>query len=432
MAAVIPDPETRGAAVRDRRLLYAAAFLRSLATALVGVLLGLHLARLGLSAGEIGLVVAAGLAGAAAAALLVTLRGDRLGRRRALAGLALLAAAGGVTLAFASRPAALAFAGIAFLGMVNGMGRDRGAALILEQAALPATAPDAGRTRAFAWYNVLQDAGHAAGSLLAGLPVWLGRTGIGEPASYRAAWLLYAALLAAGVPLYARLSPAIEAARSAAGSGPATNAVPRGSVEGRLAGAAALSPESRRIVARICGLFALDGLGGGLLTTALVSYFFFERFGVGAAAIGLLFAAARVANALSHLGAAWLAARIGLVNTMVFTHLPSSFLLVTVAFAPSFPVAAALFLLREGLVEMDVPTRQSYVMAMVRPEERTAAAGATHIVRLATWAVAPAAAGLFMEGALATPLVLGAGLKIAYDLLLYRAFRKLRPPEEGG
>jgi MFS family permease len=424
-APVIPDPEApqgpQDPAARDRRLLYAAAFLRALATALVGVLLGLHLARLGLSAGAIGGVVAAGLAGAAVAALLVTLRGDRLGRRRALAGLALLAAAGGLGLAFVSRSgspgprATLAtLAGIAFLGMVNGMGRDRGAALILEQAALPAAAPAAGRTRAFAWYNVLQDAGHAAGSLLAGLPAWLGRAGIGEPASYRAALLLYAALLAAGAPLYARLSPAIEATRNPS----------------LAAGAAALSPESRRVLARICGLFALDGLGGGLLTTALVSYFFFERFGAGAAAIGLLFAAARVANALSHLGAAWLAARIGLVNTMVFTHLPSSFLLLTVAFAPSFPVAAALFLLREGLVEMDVPTRQSYVMAVVRPEERTVASGATHIVRLATWAAAPAAAGLFMQRGLATPLVLGAALKIAYDLLLYRSFRHLRPPEE--
>jgi predicted MFS family arabinose efflux permease len=185
------------------------------------------------------------------------------------------------------------------------------------------------------------------------------------------------------------------------------------------------------VLARISALFALDSLGGGFLTTALLAFFFHERFGAGEAAVGALFFGARTLNALSHLGAAWLARRIGLVNTMVFTHIPSSLLLVTVPFAPSFPVAAALFLVREGLVEMDVPTRQSYVMAVVRPGERTFASGVTHLVRLAAWAVAPAFAGLFMRGvSLATPLYVGAGMKVAYDLLLWLSFRRLRAPEE--
>jgi len=185
------------------------------------------------------------------------------------------------------------------------------------------------------------------------------------------------------------------------------------------------------VLAKICSLFAIDSLGGGFLTSALLSVFFFERFGVGAGAIGPLFFAARVANAGSHLGAAWLAKRIGLVNTMVFTHIPSSLLLLTVPFAPTFPIAAALFLLREGLVEMDVPTRQSYVMAVVRPEERSIASGVTHLVRLAAWAVAPGFAGLFMKGvSIAAPLVIGAGMKIAYDVLLWTAFRSRKPPEE--
>ncbi len=182
---------------------------------------------------------------------------------------------------------------------------------------------------------------------------------------------------------------------------------------------------------RISALFALDSLGGGFLTTAMLSLFFFTRFGVGEGVVGVLFFAARAANALSHVGAAWLARRIGLVNTMVFTHIPSSLLLVTVPFAPTFPIAAALFVLREGLVEMDVPTRQSYVMAVVRPEERTFASGVTHLVRLSAWAIAPGFAGLFMRGAsLAAPLFIGAGMKIAYDVLLYSAFRSVRPPEE--
>jgi len=152
---------------------------------------------------------------------------------------------------------------------------------------------------------------------------------------------------------------------------------------------------------------------------------------VSAATIGLLFAGARVANGFSHLGAAWLAARIGLVNTMVFTHIPSSLLLVTVTYAPSFGVAAALFLLREGLVEMDVPTRQSYVMAVVRPEERLVASGVTHLVRLAGWAMGPVIGGVLMQDvALGTPFVVAAAMKITYDVLLWIGFRRHRPPEE--
>jgi predicted MFS family arabinose efflux permease len=182
---------------------------------------------------------------------------------------------------------------------------------------------------------------------------------------------------------------------------------------------------------KISSLFGVDSLAGGFLTTALLAVFFYEQFGVSEAAIGLLFFGARVLNAVSHLGAAWLASRIGLVNTMVFTHIPSSLLLMTVPFSPTFPVAAALFLVREGLVEMDVPTRQSYVMAVVRAEERTFASGVTHLVRLVGWATAPAFAGLLMRGlSVGAPLFVGAAMKIAYDVLLYAAFRKQRPPEE--
>jgi len=153
--------------------------------------------------------------------------------------------------------------------------------------------------------------------------------------------------------------------------------------------------------------------------------------GNGEAVIGALFFGARVMNAGSHLAAAWLARRIGLVNTMVFTHLPSSLLLVTVAFAPSFPVAVVLFLLREGLVEMDVPTRSSYVLAVVAPHERTLASGVTTLVRLGAWAIAPVIGGALMQGvSLTVPLVVGAAMKIAYDVLLWRAFRGVRPPEE--
>jgi len=394
----------------DRRILYISAFLRALATGMMGVLLGIYLARMAFNAAQIGVVISFGLAGAALAALLVTLAGDRLGRRRLLFWLALLSSLGGVAAAFYSSPMAVGIA--AFIGMLNGMGRDRGASLVLEQAIIPATVSDEQRTRTFAWYNVLQDIGHALGGLLAIIPSALRQFGgVGELASFQSAIMVYALLLFATAVLYLRLSPKAEAEVK----------LPR----------LVLSPHSRKVLWRISALFAIDSIAGGFVGTALLSYFFYERFEVSESVIAVLFLFARGMNALSHLGAAWLAQRIGLVNTMVFTHIPSSLLLVTVAFAPNFWVAALLFLLREGLVEMDVPTRQSYVMAVVRPEERTFASGVTHLVRLGGWAVAPSFAGFLMQYlALGTPLIIGAGMKISYDILRYFSFRGIKPPEE--
>ncbi|HEY8144482.1 MAG TPA: MFS transporter [Kofleriaceae bacterium] len=394
----------------DRRLLYASAFVRSLATGYVGVLAALHLATAGLGDAAVGVVIACGLAGAAIAALAVTWAGDRIGRRRSLVTLALLGGAGGAAFALSAAPVFLALAALA--GMVNGMGRDRGAALILEQAVLPATTDDAGRTRAFAAYAVAQDAGGAVGALLAAAPAILRDAGLAPLEASRTALLVYAGLALLPIAFYLRLSPGVE------------TSAPR---RGRLA------PDSRARLTRLAALFALDSVGGGFLTSALLALFFHQRFGAGESELGALFFAAKALNAVSHVGAAWLARRIGLVNTMVFTHLPSSLLLATVTIAPSLPVAVALFLLREGLVEMDVPTRQSYVMAVVAPEERTFAAGVTHIVRMAGWAVAPALAGVLAEANdLGAPLLAGAALKISYDILLYAAFRRVRPPEESG
>lgn len=395
-----------------RRLLYVTAFLRAVATGATGVLLGLHLGRMGLSEGAIGGVIAAGLAGASAAAVVATFFGDRIGRRRLLLFLSLLGTAGLTGLGWSQE--ALPAVVLAFLGMANGMGRDRGAALILEQAALPSFTTPQDRTRAFAWYSMLQDIGHALGALLGGtLPGLLERGSLpGSISAHGLAITGAAALGLVGAGVYLRFGRQLDA-----GASPA-------------APARHLSPRSRSILTRISALFAVDSLAGGFLTTALLTYFFFERFGASGEAIGALFFGARVLNALSHLGAAWLARRIGLVNTMVFTHLPSSLLLVTVAFAPSFPVAAALFLLREGLVEMDVPTRQSYVMAVVAPPERTFASGITNLVRIGGWTVTSAAAGYLMSAGLYLPLVVGATMKVGYDLLLWRAFRGVPPPEE--
>ncbi len=372
--------------------------------------MGLYASELGSTATGVGSVISAGLLGVALGTLGVTLYAERLGRTRCLIALAVLSALG--TAAFALAPSAWMLAPAAALGMVNGMGRDRGAAFSLEQALLPDMTDERGRTGAFAWYNVVLDFGHALGALAALLPSLLRRAGVAPIASYRGSFLAVAALSLVGAVAYAGLSAQVRGRQIRAQAAP-------------------LAPESKRRIARLAGLFAMDSLGGGFLTTALLSYWFFKRFGLGEETLAPLFLLARVANAGSHLAAAWLARRIGLLRTMVFTHLPSSLLLLTVPIAPSFPVAALLYLLRECLVEMDVPTRQSYVVAVVAPSERAAAAGATNLVRTAGWAVAPALAGAAMQGvALWAPLAAGAALKIGYDLLLYRAFRRIKPPEE--
>jgi len=399
---------------RNIRLIYATAFLRSLAIGLAGILMGIYLARQGAGASRIGLAIAAGLAGMAFGTLLVSLWADRIGRRRSLAGLSLLSAAGGVGVAFAGSFGAIL--GFMFLGMLNSMGRDRGAAVALEQAIIPQHVPPERRTVALSWYNVILDAGHALGALAGALPAALERGfGLDWHASYRVAFGVYVLCFLASTVLYLGLTHEVEpGATSARGPQPAR-----------------ISPESKRVVTRLAALFGLDSFGGGFLTDALLTYWFFRRFSVAEAALGPLFFAAHALNMVSYPVAAWLARRIGLVNTMVFTHIPSSVFLIAVPFAPSFLSAAGLYLARAALVEMDVPTRQSYVLAVVRPEERTFASGITTVTRNVGWVSGPLLAGYLMQQAtLAAPLWIGGGVKIVYDLLLYAAFWRLRPPEE--
>jgi len=396
----------------DLWLIYGAALLRSLGIGLIGVLAGIYLFRVGFSSTQIGLVIGAGLAGAAAGMFIVSMYGDRLGRRRTLILLSLFSGLGGLGLALTSEPMLVVL--IAALSMLNAMGTDRTAAFALDQAVVPALVPEARRTWALSLYNLVLDVGHALGALGGALPLILQRTaGVDLLGSYRLVFLAYGALNVLSAVLYLFVSPAIEMAR------PST------------IGHSVLLPASKRIIRKLAALSAVDSFGGGFLTDALIAYWFFRRFGASEQDLGLLFFAAHMLNAGSYLAAAWLARRIGLVNTMVFTHLPSSVFLIGVPFAPSFSLAAVLFLAREALVEMDVPTRQSYVVAVVRPEERTFASGVTNLTRNVSWAAASSVAGALMQGVgFSAPLLLGGGLKITYDLLLYRAFRHIRPPEE--
>jgi len=396
--------------LRDRRIVFAAGFLRAIANGLIGVVAGIYLAELGFEPATWGAILGAGVAGTAVGAAGVMFWGDRIGRRRWLILLGLVAAAGGAAFAFASQ--AVVLGGAAFLGMLNSLGKDRAAALALEQAILPSTGDAAGRTRAFAWYNVIQDVGHGLGAGLAVLPTFLREAGgFDHLHSLRVAVIVYAVLYAGTAILYLSLSQQAEA--------------PAAGLEVRV------TPQSRSILTKMSFLFALDSFAGGFQGSALFAFFFHQQFGASEATIGILFVGARVMNAASHLGAAWLASRIGLVNTMVFTHTPSSILTFTIPFTGSFEVAAVLFLLREGLSEMDVPTRQSYLMAVVRPEERTFAGGVTNLARMCARSIAPVFAGTAMQTvALGAPIMAAAGLKVVYDVLLYFSFRKIKAPEE--
>jgi len=403
-------------AISDRFCIYAASFLRSVCVGMTGVLIALYLYSVGWDVRRTGLLVSVGLAGSAVATLLTSFGADRFGRRRTLVLLGLLNAGGGLALLWAQSADILLVA--AFFGMINGLGRDRGPAYALDQALVAETVPPERRTFALAWYSLILDAALALGSLLAGLPFLLRHQwGWASSASYQAVWVVYTVLALISAGIYALVSARVEVlADLPAGGGWSHQRV---------------APESRSRIAKLALLTGMDSLGGGFLTGALVSFWFFRRFGIGEEVLGPLYAGARVANAISHLVAAWLARRIGLLNTMVFTHIPSSLFLMSVPFAPTFAWAVVLFLLREGLVEMDVPTRQSYILAVVRPEERSFASGITILTRNIAYALAPALAGAAMRTlAMASPLFIGGGIKIVYDLLLYTSFRRVKPPEE--
>jgi MFS family permease len=398
--------------IRNVSLICGAAFLRSMSTGTLGVVLAVYLSRNGFSATWIGAVIAAGLAGSAVATALISYRVHVLGSRGSLILLAVFSAFGGIVLIFIHSPLWLVILG--FIAMLNGMGTDRSAAFAIEQAAIPNFVTDKQRTWALSWYNVVLDSGGAIGALGGALPVVIERSaGIDLAVAYRWVFAGYSLANLGAAALYLFLTEAIEVRK--------TSGAP----------VSEITKHTKTIVRRISALFALDAGGGGFLADALLAYWFFQRFGMDERSLGLLFFVVRILNATSHLGAAWLAGKIGLVNTMVFTHLPSSLFLLAVPLAPSFPIAAALLLAREALVEMDVPTRQSYIAAMVQPHERVYASGITNLTRTMSWAVTSSAAGVLMQYvAFSAPLVAGGGMKVIYDVLLYRNFRHLKPPEE--
>ena len=412
---------------RDVRLLFGTRSIRLFAYGFLSIVLALSLEAVGLDQFRIGLMMTLTLFGDAGVTLWITTTADRLGRRRMLVLGALLMMFSGVVFLLTSDYLLLLFAAI--VGVISPSGNEIGPFLSLEQASLTQRIPDGKRTRTFAWYNLAGSFSTAFGALAGG---WLTQAlvagGSAPLAAYRAILLGYS--LAGGLIalLFLLLSPAVEVAPPVAGHpSDAAESAGHAPSPGRFG-----LHRSRRTVLRLSALFALDAFGGGFVIQSLVVYWFHLRFGLDTGALGTLFFAANLLAGASALLASRIAARIGLIRTMVFTHLPSNVLLCAVPLMPTAWLAVAVLLVRFSISQMDVPTRQSYTMAVVAPDERSAASGITTIARSLGASLSPALSGMFLAtaGLIGLPFFLGGGLKIVYDLLLYRSFRKHAPPEE--
>jgi len=406
----------------DGWLLFLSRFARLFAYGSLSVILVFYLIGLGLSESQTGLVLTLTLAGDIAVSLYLTTRADRIGRRRMLRIGAVLMAAAGLAFAFTSNLLFLIVAGT--IGVISPSGNEVGPFLSIEQAALSHIVPGHARTEVFAWYTLAGAFATALGALFGGVVTQgLQRAAVTPVMSYRVIVLLYAALGGLLGVLFTGLSAQVEAAEE----GKQRSALP--TVGGRFFGIA----KSRETVLKLASLFALDAFGGGFVMQSFAAYWFYLRFGVRPAILGAIFFWANVFAGVSALAASRIAARIGLVRTMVVTHLPSNLLLILVPLMPTLSLAVTVLLLRFSISQMDVPTRQSYTMAVVPAEERSAAGGLTGVARTAGAAVSPLFAGfLFARPSLIdTPFFIAGGLKIVYDLLLYFSFRKVRPPEEG-
>ncbi len=400
---------------RDGRLLVATRMARMFGYGFLSVILVLYLAALGFDGFQIGLILTLTLVGDAAISLWLTTQADGIGRRRVLRIGAVLMVGAGVVFALSTNFWVLTVA--ATIGVISVSGGEVGPFLAVEQASLSHILPDRERTRIFGWYSLAGSFAAAMGSLSCGLLVTgLQRAGASTLDAYRGVIVGYA-LVGVGLALaFGFVSSRIE-----------VEAASRSTIAGRLG-----LHRSRRTVFRLSGLIGLDSFGGALVSQSLVAYWFTLRWGVEPGALGVIFFVGNILAGLSALVAARLAVRIGLIKTMVYTHLPSNGLLILVPLMPTLPLATFVTFLRFGLSQMDVPARQSYIVAVVDPNERSAAAGVTGIARSIAAAPAPLISTPLIEiPALASlPFIIGGGLKITYDLLLYRLFLALRPPEE--
>ncbi|HEY3345416.1 MAG TPA: MFS transporter [Anaerolineaceae bacterium] len=401
----------------DVVVLFATRIVRLFCYGFLSVVLALYLVQVGLSDRQIGLLFTLTLAGDAGISLWLTTSADRFGRRRTLLVGALLMIAAGLVFILTNNPLLLMAAAI--IGVISPSGNEIGPFLSVEQAGLTQLVPDQRRTQVFAWYNLAGSFATATGALSGGwLAQLLQRSGFTQVASYRAVLMGYALGGAILAVLFLFVSAAIEVPNSVGEAQPL----------GRMLGL----HRSRSTILKLSALFSLDAFAGGLILQSLVAFWLNRRFGIEAGLIGSIFFGANILAGISALLAGRLARKVGLINTMVFTHVPSNILLILVPLMPTLPLTILVLLLRFSISQMDVPTRQSYTMAVVAPDERSAASGVTSIARSVGAALAPSLTGAFLAvpALLALPFFLAGGLKLVYDLLLYRSFRALKPPEE--
>jgi MFS family permease len=388
-------------------VLYAARGVRGFGDGFAVIILPAYLSAIGFSPVEIGFVAASALFGTALLTLAVGFLAPRYDLRSLfLAGAALMTCTG---VAFPSFEHIAFVIVVAFFGTMNPSTGDLGFLVPIEHAMLAQSVPDRERTSTFAWYSLIGALSMAAGALAAAAPDWLVYLGISQAGGFRLMFYAYAALGIVSAALYRKLPHAhIENARPSAPLGP-----------------------SRGIVYKLAALFSLDAFAGGFVVQSLLALWLFERFDLSLTAASLFFFWSGALSAFSYPVAAWLSKRIGLINTMVFTHIPSSLFLILAAFSPNLPLALILLSMRSALSQMDVPTRTSYVMAVVTPAERTAAASVTAVPRSLASSLSPALAGVLLTMPFSgLPLVICGALKIVYDVALLFSFRHMKPPEE--
>jgi MFS family permease len=398
---------------RDVVLLLAARALRAFSYGAVGLVMILYLARIGFDATSIGLLLTLSLVGNTLVSLVLTTRADAWGRRRVLFASALLMA--GASLVFAATDNFLLLVVAATIGVISPTGGEVGSFLSVEQASLSQIVSDRQRTPAFGGYQVVGSFSSAAGSLLAGLIVsFLESAGFDSLVGYRVVLgtTLLIGILLAG--LFLVVSPGVEVASPS-----------------RPAGRLGLH-QSRGIVARLAALFAVDSFASGLIQMALILYWVHLRYGVEEAGLGFIWFWFQLFTAVSAMASVWTARRIGLINTMVFTHIPASIMLMLIPFMPTLELTVGLILVRALITQMDVPVRQSYTMAVVEPDERSAAAGITNVVRSLASAIGPGISTplIVVPGLWVIPFLAGGTLKIAYDLTLWKVFSSRPAPEE--
>jgi len=400
---------------RDGKLLLTARIVRTFSYGFLSIILAIYLKLIGFDEILIGIVLTTTLANSVIFNLFASFYADRLGRKKILVIYAILMAISGAIFLLTNNYVALIAS--ALIGTINVTGTEVGAFLSIEQAILPQTVKDIKkRNTIFAVYNMVGTFAMSAGVLLSGLPQVIQKTyGLNQIESVRSLFLFYSICAIIVVGIYLFLSKKIELDIK----------------DTKTTSVRSISPKSKGIIAKLSSLFAVDSFAGGFVIQSIVSFWFFSKFGADLTTLSYIFSIAGVLTAFSFLVATKIAYKIGLINTMVFTHIPSNILLILLAFAPTFPIAIGIYLARMGLSQMDVPTRQSYIVAVVNEDERIAAAGITNTSRNIAQAVSPSLTGVIIQSlSLSAPFVVGGLLKIVYDIGVYVNFRKIKPPEE--